>query len=192
MNQLPPLPAVPVVVPAGVPAAPPTRVFYSDFFNDPANDTYQGNYAGVLDAYSTIGVNPVVGATALRNIVANARNQGVPTAFLLQHAWDQNLHVYLQLNHFDARMGLSPTACNDNFYASKGELHFNRQQTIHFDNNHFTQTAQLVILPTATTIDTALVADSALVGLVGPFTPAIMLIPKCCESGIRVSYQPSR
>ena len=73
MNQLPLLPAVPVVVPAVVPAAPPTRVFYSDFFNDPANDTYQGNYAGVLDAYSTIGVNPVVGATALRNLlVANA------------------------------------------------------------------------------------------------------------------------
>ena len=79
----PPPPVVAAAPPAPVPANGPPLVTYREFFNDASNDAFNGNYADVLAPYG-IGAAPLAPAT-IRNLVANARNQGVPTAFLLQH-----------------------------------------------------------------------------------------------------------
>ena len=162
-----------IAPPAGgapLPVAPPVppNVYYRDFFSDPNNDPFVGNYAAVLQHYA-IGAGPIAPAD-LRTIVANARLQQAPTAFILQHNDDKLLHVYLQLERFEPRMGMAATPWDNQLHASKGELRYNHQQTVIFPDSAFTQTNQLR-LPTQAAVDTLLGADGDPDITLGPFNP---------------------
>ena len=158
--------AVGAVLPvAGPPPVPPT-VYYRDLFSDVSKDPFVGNYTAVLQHY-VVGARPTTPA-ALRTTVANARTQHVPTAFLLQHEDDSLLHVYLQLERFEPRMGMAPTPWDGQMHASKGELRYNNQQTVVFPDSAFTQTNQLR-LPTQALVDTALGLDVDPDITLGPF-----------------------
>ena len=122
-----------------VPTAVPPTVYYRGFFADAANDPFNGHYAAALQPYLITG-HGVPAPQQIRNIVANARTQNVPTAFVLQHEDDKKLHIYLQLDRMEPRMGLPATTWDNNIYALKGELRFNHHQTVHFDNDNFNQT----------------------------------------------------
>ncbi len=165
MAGLPPPPPAGVPPPLPVPAAPTPSVYYRDFFNDATNDPFNGHYTDVLADYAcTAGA---IRPQALRDLIANARLQNVPTAFLLQHEDDKCLHIYLQLERFEPRMGLPASQWDNLMFASKGELRFNNHQTVLFDNDNFNQTGFLRV-PTPNLIDTELAADPH-VRLLGPY-----------------------
>ena len=150
--------AVPLAaVPAG-PTAPAPQVYYRTFFSDASNDPFNGSYANVLSHYGGAGITNTSPA-ALRQLVSNARLQRVPTAFLLQHEVDKSLHVYVQLERFETRMGLPATPWDNLMFASKGELRHNHHQTIIFHSDNFLATGRTRVA-TADAIDAALAADA--------------------------------
>ena len=158
----PPVAGPPPPVPP--PVAP--TVFYRDFYGDASKDPFTGNYNAVLQHY-VIGARPLTPAD-LRTMVANARVQSSPTAFVLQHDDDKLLHIYLQLERFEPRMGMAATPWDGQMHASKGELRYNNQQTVVFPDAAFTQTNQMR-LPTAAAVDAALGVDADPNISLGPF-----------------------
>ena len=92
-----PGPPAGAAAPPIVPTPTPTTVYYRDFFADTANNPFNGSYANALQPY-LVSAGLVPSPQQTRSIVANARTQNVPTAFILQHEDDKKLHVYLQLD----------------------------------------------------------------------------------------------
>ena len=153
--------------PAIVPPAAPSAVFYRDFFADGSNDPFAGEYTAALAPYLITGGGAALTPANVRDLIANARLQGTPTAFLLQHEDDHKLHIYVQLERFDRRMGLPVTPYDGNMYASKGELRRNQHQTVHFEDDRFNQTANMRI-PTANLVD-AEIAAAPNADILGPY-----------------------
>ena len=86
-------------VPAAAGHVRPPTVYYRDYFTDANNDVFGGDYTVQLKPYvMPIGVTPAHSPQDCRTLAFDARSQGVPTAFLLQHKDDNKLHIYIQLD----------------------------------------------------------------------------------------------
>ena len=165
----PPPPPVPLGAPVPLgPARPPT-VFYRDYFSDATKDPFRGNYSGVLQSYMVPPADAPT-PTVVRNAACNASTQNIPTAFILLHDNDIKLHVYLQLERFNARIGLPPTPWDDRMFIGKGELVHNQQVVVEWNDNYFNQSNN-VRVPSAALIDNAYGADPN-ANILGPFDAA--------------------
>ena len=126
--------------------APLVTALYRDFYNDPASDVFNRNNTDVLAPY-----NPTTGGTPaeVRTLACHCWSQGVPSAYLLLHLTDMNLHVYMQLDLFNLRMGLPATPWDDQmFIGSKGELYNNHQTLVRWDPDYFRQGNATRVVPT--------------------------------------------
>ncbi len=155
-------------MPAGLPTTALNRASYLDFFANAANDPFQGNYAAAMAHYDVpLQNNPAtISPEQLRTLVAGARAQRVPTAFLLMH--DDRLHVYLQADKFHSRFGLPATPWDDLIYAQKGDLYRNQAILIEWEPDYFRQLGQQLLVPSAATIDTTFAAQPE-VEFLGPY-----------------------
>jgi len=155
-------------VPAAAgPARPPT-VYYRDYFTDANNDVFGGEYTTLLKPYVTpIGVTPAHNPQDCRTLAFDARSQGVSTAFLLQHNDDNKLHIYLQLDHVTARMGMATTGWENRTFLGKGELRHNQHVMVEFQYAYWNLTVALYIGDDET-IDNTLIADAD-AQFLGPF-----------------------
>ena len=156
------------------PLPPPTPgsaplVYYRDYFSDASNDPFNGDYTAVLAPYGVPAADAMAPAD-LRNLAFNSRSQNVPTAFLLQHDDDGLLHIYLQLDRFNSRMGLPPTAWDNRNFIGKGDLHHNNHITVEWQNDYFNQSNQIRV-PSTEVIDGAYAAD-ANANILGPYVVA--------------------
>lgn len=108
---------------------------YRDFFADPANDVFNGEYTDALLPYVIPGIQ--LSPAEVRTLACNCQSQNIPTAFLLQHTTDNKLHAYVQLERFEARMGLPPTPWDGDMFIGKGELHHSNQILVKWENDYF-------------------------------------------------------
>ena len=155
------LPPPHLAVPAPIPPA-----LYRDYFNDPAHDVFLGEYTEVLAPYAPGHHTPEV----VRTLACNSRSQQVPTAFILMHTTDLKLHVYVQLDKFNPRMGLPATEWDDRMFIGKGELFNNNQVLVEWDSDYFRQGNNTRVL-TATEISNQYAADPN-ANILGPYTNA--------------------
>ena len=87
-------------IPAAAAPAQPVFVYYRDFFADASNDVFNGEYAAALAPYHVpVGFQASHTPNQFRAMAFDARAQGVPTAFLLQHRDNNMLHIYVQIDH---------------------------------------------------------------------------------------------
>ena len=153
-------------VPVG-PARPPT-VQYREFFADAATDVFNGEYTDLLAPYITpVGLPATHTPQDCRTLAYDARNQGVPTAFLLQHNDDNKLHIYLQLDRVTARMGMPATGWENRTFCGKGDLRHNQHVMVEFIDTYWNRCAGYYTGDDAT-IDNALTADPN-AQILGPF-----------------------
>lgn len=155
-------------VPAAAgPARPPT-VYYRDYFTDANRDVFGGDYTALLKPYVTpIGVTPTHSPQDCRTLAFDARSQGVPTAFLLQHNDDNKLHIYIQLDRVTPRMGMAATGWENRTFLGKGELRHNQHVMVEFKDSYWSLTTAVNTGDDAT-IDNALIADTD-AQILGPF-----------------------
>ena len=147
------------------PAQPPLA-YYRDYFSDVANDPFNGEYTQVMTPYEVPAAHAMT-PTNVRNLAYTAKDQGLPTAFILFHENDSRIHVYVQLDKFSTRMGMEPTQWDDDVFAAKGELNHNHQITVSWRNDYFNQTPNLR-LPSDELVNNSYAADLNLV-LLGPY-----------------------
>ena len=147
------------------PAQPPLA-YYRDYFSDVANDPFNGEYTQVMTPYEVPAAHAMT-PTNVRNLAYTAKDQGLPTAFILFHENDSRIHVYVQLDKFSTRMGMEPTQWDDDVFAAKGELNHNHQITVSWRNDYFNQTPNLR-LPSDELVNSSYAADLNLV-LLGPY-----------------------
>jgi len=90
--------------------ARPSTVFYRDHCTDANNNVFGGEYIALLAPYvNSIGIALAHNPQHCRTLAFDARSQGVPTAFMLQHNEGNKLHIYLQLDRVTAKMGMATT-----------------------------------------------------------------------------------
>jgi hypothetical protein len=152
--------------PPGPAQAP--MMYYRDYFADESNDPFNGQYTQVMAPYAVPLANAMTPAN-VRNLAYSAKDQGLPTAFVLFHESDSKLHIYLQLDKFSTRMGMAPTQWDDDVFAAKGELNYNHQITVLWRNSYFQQTAAIRI-PSTELINNTYAADPDIIHL-GPYEP---------------------
>ncbi len=141
-------------------------VYYRDYFADAGNDPFSGQYQQVMSPYEVPPVNAMT-PTNVRNLAYTAKDQGLPTAYILYHESDSRIHLYLQLDKFSTRMGMAPTQWDDDVFAAKGELNHNHQITVLWRNDYFQQTPGIRI-PSTELINNAYAADNGTIHL-GPY-----------------------
>jgi len=97
-------------VPAAARPVCPSTVYYRNYFTNANNDVFGVEYTALLKPYVTpIDVTPAHNPQDCRTLAFDARSEGVPTAFLLQHNDGNKLRIYLQLGRVTARMGMAAT-----------------------------------------------------------------------------------
>jgi hypothetical protein len=158
-------------------AIPPQRpgpvqenlVSYQNYFADAQNDPFNGDYTQALLPYAVPAANAMTPA-AVNTLAINCRNQNVPTAFVLLHSDDLKLHLYLQLDKFDARFGFPASPFDDRLFIGKGELHHNHHQLVEWQVQYFHQTNNIRV-PSHAFIDNALAGDND-IEFLGPYQDA--------------------
>jgi hypothetical protein len=141
-------------------------VYYWDNFANVGNDPFNGQYQQVMSPYEVPSVNAMT-PTNVRNLAYTAKDQGLPTAYILYHESDSRIHVYVQLDKFSTRMGMAPTQWDDDVFAAKGELNDNHQITVLWRNDYFQQTPG-IRMPSNELINNSYAADNDVIHL-GPY-----------------------
>jgi hypothetical protein len=150
--------------------AQPVLCYYRDYFGNPSNDPFDGAYTQVLHPYAVPLANQnILTPAQVQTLALSGQTQNVPSAFLLQLA-DGNLHIFLQLAKFEARMGLPATPWDGQLFAQKGELFHNQSQLVMWDTSLFHQAAAPLLVGTPAAIDNAFAGDGTASNL-GPHAP---------------------
>ena len=143
-----------------------TEAKYSRYYDD--NDHFNGSYDVLLNPYSiaTAG-NPNYSPAQVRSLAANARSEGIATAFL-QVGTDGSMNIFLQLDKVESRMGRPDHRLTGNMLVQYGELMGNNQAAVlHLPDSAF-NVAPAVRVPTAAAIETAVAGDPDIT-VMGPF-----------------------